>query len=73
MSETTHDVTDWYPKTVKPATPGWYETSYAGLGIRVMRWFDGNRWLIGPGIESKLCFFGMKGCRDRWRGLRSPA
>ena len=69
--------TPWYPGTLNPARPGWYECHYANTakdqesGAIVMRLWDGERWWQ-PCEDGRIlaASFGLR--FDRWRGMATP-
>lgn len=64
--------TEWYPVSEKPVRAGWYEAKYDDECGTSMRWFDGEKWLLGP--EFGLATFGnVPEFKDEWRGLTAPA
>jgi hypothetical protein len=80
----TGPLTEWFPSTVKPALPGWYNVKcangsnrfecYEGKDGRVngMRFWDGSKWLFRP--NGNATNFGEVGwLNDYWRGLTEPA
>jgi hypothetical protein len=61
--------TPWFPVSMKPVRPGWYEAKYAQNGAIARRHFDGEHWATEFGT---LYAFSMDR-DDEWRGLaRNP-
>lgn len=66
--------TDWYPATIDPVRPGWYECRYFDGDIPQLFWFDGILWRHGP--DGDTTYFGNGGQdadTESWRGLSDCA
>ena len=65
--------TDWYPATINPVRPGWYEFAYAMLAVPGdMKHWDGQKWTSYSFVTKSIYDFHMSGT-DYWRGLAAPA
>ena len=61
-------LTPWYPASIKPHRPGWYEIRYTWQSCPEMLYWSGRDWLVSP--MSQCSIFGWDG--DEWRGQVSP-
>lgn len=68
--------TPWFPPSIKPARPGWYQRRMIGYEPYLPDYFDGSDWYFGGGDQPIEMVRQAKG-RDRssmweWRGLTEP-
>lgn len=64
----------WFPASVDPDGPGWYECRYFTTDPPQRLWFDGALWRHEPGGGTTM--FGNDGDEDgneSWRGLGVPS
>lgn len=69
--------TPWFPPSVKPARPGWYQRRIPGCKLLYLPdYFDGRDWYFGGG-DQPVKLVRRAEWRDRsnvweWRGLTEP-
>jgi len=65
--------TDWYPATINPVHPGWYEFAYALIPIPGdMKYWTGQKWMSYSFRTQTMHDFPIYD-HDYWRGLAAPA
>jgi len=62
------EVTPWFPTSIRPHRPGWYEVRSIWLNPGSMRYWSGMGWAIDS--TGRSTGFGSGG--DEWRGLTIP-